>query len=69
LTALEVSNTKSPGLHADGGGLHLKVTTAGTKSWIYRFKHNGRAHDMGVGPLAAVSLAKARAMAAGRRRL
>jgi hypothetical protein len=65
LNALEVANTKSAGLHADGGGLHLKVTT-GTKSWIFRFKHKGRTHDMDLGPLTVISLAKARAMAACR---
>lgn len=36
LTAIEVTNLKEKGLYPDGDGLYLKVTGAGTKSWIYR---------------------------------
>lgn len=47
----------------DGGGLYLQVSKSGTKSWILRYTRNGRARDMGLGPLGAVSLAEARAKA------
>ncbi len=56
---------KPPGLHADGWGLYLRVTDAGTRSWIFRYRMAGRttARDMGLGPWPVVSLAEARAEA------
>jgi integrase len=68
LTAIEVTNLKDKGLYPDGDGLYLKVTGAGTKSWIYRFGQAGSTRDMGLGPLSSVSLAKARKLAAEARR-
>jgi hypothetical protein len=53
LTAVAVTNAKAKGgLQPDGGGLYLRVTSTGTKSWILRFKRDGRTRDMGLGPLA-----------------
>ena len=68
LTAIRVGALKAKGLHADGSGLYLKVTAGGTKSWIYRFTRGGRTRDMGLGPLASISLARARELAADARR-
>jgi integrase len=47
-------------MHADGGGLYLKVSPACVPSWVYRYASGGREHGMGLGPLHAVSLAEAR---------
>jgi integrase len=47
-------------MHADGRGLYLLVSRRGTKSWIYRYRQDGRLHDMGLGSAADVSLARAR---------
>jgi integrase len=71
LAAVEVTNAKAKGLYPDGGGLYLKVTPTGTKSWILRFKRDGRTRDMGLGPLGVISRARARELAAeaGRQRL
>jgi len=55
-------------MYADGGGLYLQVSENGGRSWIFRFKQNGRARDMGLGSLTSVSLATAREMAAECRR-
>jgi integrase len=68
LSALKVSRLKRPGLHADGGGLYLQIKGGSAKSWLYRFKRNGRARDMGLGPVITVSLADARAAAAEARK-
>jgi integrase len=46
-------------VYADGGGLYLKVTAAGTKSWIYRW-YDGKPRVMGLGAYPVVTLAKAR---------
>jgi len=60
LTALKVSRLKEPGRYADGSGLHLQISSGGARSWIYRYMLHGRAREMGLGSLSAVSLADAR---------
>jgi integrase len=69
LTALKVDKLKEPGMHADGGGLYLRVTAESTKNWVYRFMLNGRPRWMGLGPLALYGLQEARAKALDARRL
>ena len=56
----KVATTTKPGLHADGGGLCLRVSTGGTKSWVFRFMLDGKARTMGLGSVRTVSLAEAR---------
>jgi hypothetical protein len=65
LSARSVETAKSAGMLSDGGGLYLQVTAnrrTGTirKSWVYRFRICGRTREMGLGPVPAVTLAKAR---------
>lgn len=60
LTAMAVVKQKKPGAFADGGGLWLQVTEGQSKSWSFRFMLNGRAREMGLGPLHTIDLAKAR---------
>ena len=48
LNALQIGRKLKPGLHADGAGLYLKVTKAGTKSWVFRFMVRGKARAMGL---------------------
>ena len=67
LTAVEVEALKDKGLYLDGDGLYLRVTSTGTKSWIYRYAQDGTTRYMGLGPFASVSLAKARRLAADAR--
>jgi integrase len=69
LTAVKVKTLKSPGMHADGGGLYLRISEAGAKSWIFRFTVGGKLRDMGLGGVSAVSLAAARSRAAECREL
>ena len=54
---------KHPGRYADGNGLYLYVVPNGAKRWIWRGMVRGRRCDLGIGPVAVVSLAKARAEA------
>jgi integrase len=68
LSALAVERArKTPGMHADGGGLYLQVTANGA-SWVYRFMLNGRAREMGLGPLSLFGLQDARTKALDARR-
>ena len=68
LSAVGVQKAAKPGMYADGGGLYLQVRGPTSKSWIFRYKLDGRSREMGLGPLAAVSLAKARELATDARK-
>jgi Arm DNA-binding domain len=57
------------GVHGDGAGLWLQVTTSGARSWIFRFCLFGRAREMGLGSLNTVSLEEAREAALQCRKL
>jgi integrase len=69
LTARAVETIKKPGLHADGAGLYLHVSKNGARSWIFRWRHDGRLRDMGLGPVNTISLAEARDKALACRKL
>lgn len=60
LSDREVASKKEPGYYADGGGLWLQVSKAGTKSWIFRYTRQGKTHDMGLGSYLNVGLKMAR---------
>lgn len=69
LTARGVATVTDPGYHADGGGLYLQVTASGAKSWVFRYRFEGRRPEMGLGPLHVIGLADARAAADAARKL
>jgi integrase len=69
LSAARVAKLKKRGFYSDGGGLYLQVAPGGTKSWVFRFKANGKARDMGLGPLHTLTLAEARDKATQCRKL
>jgi len=50
LSAVEVAKAKGPAVLHDGGGLYLRVSGKGTKSWVFRFQLDGKRRDMGLGP-------------------
>lgn len=64
LTPLMIKNLDKKG--GDGRGLWLQVSKWGTKSWLFRYMIDGRAREMGLGPVSlqkhdgGVSLAEAR---------
>jgi len=60
LSARTVESKRKPGLYGDGGGLYLQVGPSGSKAWLFRFMLRGRAREMGLGSLNAVSLQDAR---------
>lgn len=67
LTALAVKNAKEPGIYQDGGGLRLVVTKARSRQWVIRITVNGKRRDVGLGGYPAVSLDRARLLAAEHR--
>jgi hypothetical protein len=60
LKALSVSKLSKPGLYSDGGGLYLRISATGGKSWVFRFMLSRKAREMGLGSFNAVSLSDAR---------
>jgi integrase len=59
LTARRVE-TAGPGRYGDGGGLWLEVSASGARHWTLRYQRQGKAHWMGLGSVALVTLADAR---------
>src|SRR5215469_13226500 len=68
LSAVEVHKAKGPAVLHDGGGLYLRVSPTGAKSWVFRFQLDGKRRDMGLGPYPDISLAEARAKALAHRK-
>ncbi|MGA8692637.1 MAG: integrase arm-type DNA-binding domain-containing protein [Xanthobacteraceae bacterium] len=69
LTEAKIRALTKIGLHHDGGGLYLQIRPGGARSWIYRYRLNGRTRDQGLGALTDVSLVKARDKAGAARAL
>jgi len=68
LSAVEVTKAKGPAVLHDGGGLYLRVSATGAKSWVFRFQLDGKRRDMGLGPYPDISLAEARTRASAHRK-
>lgn len=68
LSARFVATTATPGYYPDGGGLYLQVAASGAKTWIFRYRYQGRRPEMGLGPLHTIGLAEARQAALVARR-
>lgn len=69
LSALQVAKLSKPGHYSDGNGLWLQISDGGTKSWVFRYDHHGKRHELGLGSLSIVSLADARKAALAQRQL
>lgn len=66
LSARKIETITKPGLYADGAGLYLSTKTGG-KRWLFVFRWQGKRTEMGLGSARAVSLARARELAADAR--
>ena len=68
LTDKSVQVKRGPGLTGDGGGLYIKESESGSKSWVFRYRNrfNAKQHQMGLGAYGPkdVCLAEARDKAA-----
>lgn len=60
LTVRQVDTIKKPGRHADGGGLYLRVSSSGSRSWIFMVARDGKRDEIGLGSAPTVKLALAR---------
>lgn len=68
LTARGAKKTK-PGSYGDGSGLWLVVAASGARKWLYRFTWRGKVTQMGLGSADVVSLAEARDLRDGARKV
>lgn len=69
LNSLTIQRATKHGRLSDGNGLYLQITPGGSKSWLFRYMHNKRSREMGLGPVDLVSLAEARIKALECRRM
>jgi Arm DNA-binding domain len=60
---------RRPGRYGDGQNLVLQVISESNTSWLFCYERNGRAHQMGLGPLHTVNLREARELARAARQL
>ena len=60
LSDTRVKSLSVPGRYADGNGLYLYVKPSGARSWVYRWKEQGKRRELGLGGYPTVSLARAR---------
>jgi integrase len=63
LTAKDVESLvrdKTVGMHADGGGLFLKISRNGGASWLLRYSIGGKVRETGLGGVRLVKLPEAR---------
>ena len=67
LKAVQI-NSLSPGTHSDGNNLLLRVRESGSRSWVFRYKQNSRAIELGLGSTNDRTLSEAREIASNMRR-
>jgi integrase len=60
LTVSSIDKLVKPGLYGDGGNLYLKIGESGSRSWVVRFKIDGKSRKLGLGPLSLIGLDLAR---------
>ena len=60
LTELEVKSLTTPGRYSDGNSLYLKVSESNRKSWLCRYRVEGKQREAGLGSYPFVSLKEAR---------
>lgn len=69
LSVKQIEAASKPGMYPDGDGLYLQVSRQITKSWIFRFKYDGKDRYMGLGSVRHVPLKEARDAVLDARRL
>ncbi len=59
LTAGQIEKLTSHGIHRVESGLYVQVKPNGAKSWVLRYRLNGRARMMGLGPVRLIGRTEA----------
>ena len=58
-----------PAKLCDGGGLWLYITANNSRSWVFRYRFNGKDYEMGLGGLSETPMEKARKQATNYREM
>jgi len=70
LNALAIARATKRGLYPDGDGLYLQIGShPDVRSWIYRYRFDGKVRYLGLGSANAIGLKRARELVAEPRRL
>ena len=69
LTDTKIRSLSKKGMHADGDRLYLQVSSRHGRSWLFRWKIEGKTRYSGLGSYPAVTLKAAREAAAKCNRL
>ncbi|MAH83826.1 MAG: hypothetical protein CBB68_05620 [Rhodospirillaceae bacterium TMED8] len=48
------------GRHSDARGLYLVVSASAARKWVYRYRMDGKSHDLGLGSYPQISVKQAR---------
>lgn len=64
LNDIKTKKASKPGRMSDGGGLYLRISKTGTKSWSFMWKRDGKRDEIGLGKYPDQPLAGARKVAA-----
>jgi hypothetical protein len=64
LSDIAVKSAKKAGRHSDGGGLYLRISPTGSKTWGFMWNRDKKRREIGLGSYPAVPLAAARKVAA-----
>lgn len=60
LKSISIDEINTKGTYSDGNRLYLMVRSANAKSWMFRYRKNGKTHHLGLGSAKYVSLEEAR---------
>lgn len=63
MTVRQAAALKKPGRHTDGGGLYLRISEKGARSWGFMYVTAGKRTELGLGSASSVTLATARRIA------
>lgn len=63
LTARKVASLNGRGRYPDGGGLYLRITDSGSRSWSFMITREGKRTEISLGAESKVTLAAARQLA------
>jgi integrase len=69
LTPEDVGGLSKPGRFAVGDGAYIQISKNGTRSWLFRYQHNGKSRAMGLGPYGLLTVGEARKKARQARKL
>ena len=64
LSDIAVKSAKKAGRHSDGGGLYLRISPTGSKTWGFMWNRDKKRREIGLGSYPAVPLVAARNVAA-----